>query len=252
MKVISLGWGVQSFALAAMSALGELPTVDYAIHSDTTHERSQTYDFAKKWTPWLESRGVKVVTVSAAPKTTSIETGVTPPYFTVGLRGAGMLYRTCTERWKIRPIEKFLKAELKKRGLGYAEKWIGITLDEVERMRPSKTKFEKLVYPFIDLKMRRGDVVKWLQDNELEVPVKSSCIHCPYHDRATWREIKLHGNGDWSKALEIDKTIRNKRPGYECYLTPDRKPLDEIDFRSQEDHGQLRLWAEECTGNCFL
>jgi hypothetical protein len=31
---ISLGWGVQSFTLAAMVALGELPPVDVAIHAD--------------------------------------------------------------------------------------------------------------------------------------------------------------------------------------------------------------------------
>jgi len=33
--VISLGWGVQSFGLVAMSALGVLPKVDYAVHGDT-------------------------------------------------------------------------------------------------------------------------------------------------------------------------------------------------------------------------
>ena len=60
MRVISLGWGVQSFALAAMSALGELPPVDAAIHADTTHERRETYEFAATWTPWLEARGVHV------------------------------------------------------------------------------------------------------------------------------------------------------------------------------------------------
>ena len=50
MKVISLGWGVQSFTLAAMVALGELEPVDYAIHADTTHESILTYRFAEKWT----------------------------------------------------------------------------------------------------------------------------------------------------------------------------------------------------------
>ena len=63
MRIISLGWGVQSFALAAMSALGVLPKVDAVIHSDTTHERSETYDFAGRWTPWLQERGVRVITV---------------------------------------------------------------------------------------------------------------------------------------------------------------------------------------------
>ena len=63
MVAISLGWGTQSFALAAMSALGELPPVDVAIHADTGYERAATYAFAAKWTPWLEERGVRVVTV---------------------------------------------------------------------------------------------------------------------------------------------------------------------------------------------
>jgi len=38
MKSLSLGWGVQSFTLAAMVALGDLEPVDVAIHADTTHE----------------------------------------------------------------------------------------------------------------------------------------------------------------------------------------------------------------------
>lgn len=45
---ISLGWGVQSWTLAAMSALNELPRVDAAIHADTTHERGATYLFAEQ------------------------------------------------------------------------------------------------------------------------------------------------------------------------------------------------------------
>lgn len=68
MNVISLGWGVQSFTLAAMSALGELePAI--AIHSDTRREREETYAFAAKWTPWLETRGVQVITVTANDNT---------------------------------------------------------------------------------------------------------------------------------------------------------------------------------------
>ena len=66
LRAISLGWGVQSWTLAAMVALKELPAVDYAIHADTGHERAETYAHAKKWTPWLERRGVQVVTVSGA------------------------------------------------------------------------------------------------------------------------------------------------------------------------------------------
>ena len=66
MKIISLGWGVQSFTLAAMVALGELEPVDFAIHADTTHESALTYEFASRWTPWLQKRGVVVVVVVAS------------------------------------------------------------------------------------------------------------------------------------------------------------------------------------------
>ena len=53
MKVISLGWGVQLWGLA-MVAKGILPPVDAAIHADTGHERSETYAFAARWTPWCD------------------------------------------------------------------------------------------------------------------------------------------------------------------------------------------------------
>lgn len=46
-----------------MSALGELPPVDFAIHSDTTWEREETYKFAEWGTKWLEDHDVSVVTV---------------------------------------------------------------------------------------------------------------------------------------------------------------------------------------------
>ena len=65
MKALSLGWGVQSFTLAAMVALGDLEPVDVAIHADTTHESKLTYEFAARWTPWLEEHGVRVVTVAS-------------------------------------------------------------------------------------------------------------------------------------------------------------------------------------------
>jgi len=40
-----------------MSALGVLPPVDAAVHADTGHERRETYEFAERWTSWLEALG---------------------------------------------------------------------------------------------------------------------------------------------------------------------------------------------------
>jgi hypothetical protein len=260
LRVISLGWGVQSFALAAMSALGVLPPVDAAIHADTTHERSETYVFAARWTAWLEARGVKVVTVSAKAEQTDIKTGRTPPLFTLSDAGdRGQLRRTCTHRWKVLPQERWIRAELARLGLPrrqwHVEKWYGITRDEWHRMKDSDVRYITNRYPFMEMEppWRRSDVVRWLLDNDLEVPVKSACTFCPFHNLEAWRDIKANGNGDWQKALDADRAIRDKRPGYKCYIHPARIPLEDVDLRNQEDHGQLRLWdEEECSGTCFL
>ena len=136
MKIISLGWGVQSFTLAAMSALGELPKVDYAIHADTTHESQLTYDFARKWTMWLEERGVKIVTVKPT-HSDPVDNGYgtqDPPFYTLNQRGeSGQGKRQCTTQWKINPMRKFISSSVPSKMPGIIEQWIGISLDEFQK-----------------------------------------------------------------------------------------------------------------------
>jgi 3'-phosphoadenosine 5'-phosphosulfate sulfotransferase (PAPS reductase)/FAD synthetase len=88
MKILSLGWGVQSFTLAAMVALGELEPIDYAIHADTTHESALTYEFADRWREWLEDRGVLVVVVATHEKKNIIDKwgGMQLPAFTASAK----------------------------------------------------------------------------------------------------------------------------------------------------------------------
>ncbi|GAI43180.1 unnamed protein product, partial [marine sediment metagenome] len=188
MKIISLGWGVQSFALAAMSALRVLPPVDAAVHADTGHERRETYEFAKRWTPWLEGRGVRVVTVNAGAvryQPLDRTTGQTHlPCYTLADadKSRGQLRRSCTQRWKIAPQRRWIREQgINPRATqsGQVKQWFGITLDEVERMRISDVLYIENVYPLIEMLDRpwtRGMALRWLRDNNLEIPVKSSCM----------------------------------------------------------------------------
>lgn len=263
---ISLGWGVQSWALAAMVALGELPPVDVVIHADTTHKRQETYEFAARWTPWLKAHGVRVITVRAPKKdTAAIQQVNSPsimlPAFTSYLDGkpSGMLRRQCTGRWKIQPVRRWVSAWLKyggyKKRPGVIEQWLGITLDEVQRVKPSDVRYIKNRFPFVEdmsPAWTRQRAISWLHANDLEVPIKSSCVFCPYHDKATWRDIKLSTGGDWDRVIEVDRAIRNKRPGYSAYLSSERAPIDGVDFRNERDMGQMGLWDNECEGVCFL
>lgn len=250
MKIISLGWGVQSFTLAAMSALDELEKVDFAIHADTTYESEMTYAFAEKYTPWLEERGVKVVTVKNKidnyEQTLENQKGIFIPAFTLDKNGKkGSMLRTCTGRWKIQPMRQYIKTVRQ----DHIEQWMGISLDEWQRMKDSDVSYITNRYPLIEKKMTRNDCIEWLNKNNIDIPVKSSCVFCPYHSSKEWREVQNRGN-DWENAIKIDNKLRTARPGYRLYLHPSARPLEDIDFRSEQEKGQMNLWDAECSGIC--
>lgn len=249
---ISLGWGVQSWVLAAMSALGDLPPVDVAIHADTTHERSTTYTFAAQWTPWLEERGVRVVTVSDAEQAARVTTAATdiPAYTSAN----GLLRRQCTGRWKITPMRRWLQANRNGRP---GESWLGITTDEWQRARDSDVKYITHRYPLLELGMSRADCLRWLRDHGLPSPGKSACVFCPYHSMRAWEQMKREGGDDWQRAVEVDAAIRDVLPPNELYLCSRRKPLpDAVSIPEDDGYSQLELLASldaECdSGYCFL
>lgn len=255
MRVISLGWGVQSFTLAAMVALGELEPIDAAIHSDTGYESQLTYEFAERWTPWLEDHGVKVVTVHATDGTlretfSESKTGglfLCIPAFIKNQDGTSSITaRQCTTKWKIVPMRRW---EQKNRNGQPIEQWIGISLDEVERMRLSDVKYITHRWPLIEKRMTRLACINWLEKNGLEVPPKSACVFCPFHNIASWRRTKAVPK-DWARAIELDEFIRFYNPPFEHYLTNRLVPLAELDLSTPEENGQMNFF--DCSGTCWL
>lgn len=255
MTVISLGWGVQSFALAAMSALGLFPKIDYAIHADTGHELSATYEFAKRWTPWLEERGVKVVT-TRAPDTGVLRGKAQWCMIPLYLRDdhsdrKGMSSRQCTADWKIRPIRRWIRKQWG--GKPNVEMWIGITLDESHRMNDSRAAYIKHVYPFIDFFERpwsRDEVINTLIFLGLEVPPKSSCTFCPHHSNLSWANLYQNHPQDWQDAVQVDELVRHSHKNFIGYVWQQCKPLSELD---PLDAAQtLSEYDDACGGYCFL
>jgi hypothetical protein len=248
LKILSLGWGVQSWTLAAMAALGELPKPDYAIHADTRHEMSGTYAHAEKWTPWLLERGIKVITVSAdntSPTYPGAGQGIKIPAF----GEKGQTKRQCTNDWKIRPIRKFVRRLIDSPRSSHVDMWQGISIDEWQRMRSSDVNYISNVYPLVDRRMSRASCVNWLETKGLDIPPKSSCTFCPYHSGPTWKELKRDGGSDWMEAVNVDADIRNKFPG-RVYLHRARVNLPNA-VNIPEDHGAKQLELPCDSGYCF-
>ena len=164
LKFLSLGWGVQSFTIAAMTALEELAPVDLAIHADTTHEAEGTYRHAEKYTPWLESRGLKVVTVTAKRAELVREdwgTGsVMVPAFSLAPDGShGQIRRQCTHDWKLSPIRQYIRGLMppgRPQPMWSAGHQHG-------RMDPHASDVRQ--YPLVE---RRMDCVLWLEARGLD------------------------------------------------------------------------------------
>lgn len=249
MKILSLGWGVQSFTLAAMVALGELDPIDCALHSDTGFESKLTYEFAKKWTPWLLERGVNVVTVKGTDgdlrqifwETKKGNKFLQIPAFQQNNNGSFSIgRRQCTKQWKLVPMRRWIAAN---RHGDAVEQWIGISLDERERMRLADVKYLTNRWPLIELRMTKASCIAWLESKELEVPPKSACVFCPYHGTAEWRMTKSVRD-DWKLVLEVEQMIAPDN-----FLNAKGLSMGDLDLSTPEENGQMNFF--DCSGTCW-
>jgi hypothetical protein len=262
--VISLGAGVQSSVMAIMAAKGEFPKPDCAIFADTGYEPKKVYaylEFLKKILPYP----VHVVSKGNIKKDMldSIDNGTrfpTAPFFTQAeITGKkGMLRRQCTADYKIVPIRKKIR-ELCGVKYGkhfpkdkYVEQWIGISTDEIQRMKPARDKYILNRHPLIEAKMSRQDCINYLKKEKIPLPEKSACIVCPYHNDAYWHFMKTERQEEFADAVEFDKNIRtgSRNVRDKLYLHRSCKPLDEVEFNKKENDKQLDMFNNECEGMC--
>tara|TARA_R110000744_G_scaffold231136_1_gene349325 strand:- start:148 stop:972 length:825 start_codon:yes stop_codon:yes gene_type:complete len=261
--VISLGAGVQSSTMALMSAKGKLPKVDCAIFADTGYEPKAVYrylEFLEKVLPYPVYRVQKGNIrddMLAAKDTTNF---VVAPFFTQNkITGKkGMIMRQCTNDYKIQPIRKKIR-ELSGVTKGkhfpkdkYVEQWIGISIDEISRMKPARDKYILNRHPLIEAKMSRQDCIDYLKKENIPLPEKSACIICPFHNDAYWHFMKTKRPEEFADAVDFDKQVRSisRKKDEQLYSHRSCKPLDEIEFDKKEDDKQLNMFNNECEGMC--
>lgn len=253
MKVISLGLGVQSTALYLLSATGRFERADYAIFSDLGAERKQTYENLRIL-QGMELPIPIIVTENNLyrdilnQRTSTGHRFVSIPAFTIK---GGMLWRQCTNEYKIRPVQREVRKLFGlRRGqrMRPVEIWLGISVDEADRMKPSPDYNVTNRFPLIELGLSRRDCAEILK--EFGVPAaKSSCVFCPYQADASWKEIMSDPDSK-EKALAADEAIRDMTArgiDDQVFLHVSRKPLKDVDFDKQGE-----LFSEECSGYCFL
>ncbi len=269
LEVLSLGAGVQSTALLLMSCEGELPKLDHAIFADVGWEPKSVYKHLEWLKGYAEEHGIPVHIVNNGNVRDDIiakmvnmgENGrfASMPFHTIDAEGnRGLTRRQCTREYKIEPIEKFLRREVM--GLAPRQRapkepvirqWRGISVDEWKRIRKSDHKWMTVWHPLVEQRITRNGCHAWMANNGFPDPPRSACLGCPFHADKEWRLIRDESPEEWADVVAFDKAIR-KCGGMrgDNFLHRSCVPLDEVDLRTPEDHGQLSLWDDECYGMC--
>ena len=267
MRILSLGAGVQSSTLALMIERGELPMVDGAIFADTLGEPKEVYD----WLEWLETKlsypihrvsfgDLKQDTLDSA-KGIGQYKFLTIPVFTTNsmTKKKGLLRRQCTSNYKINPVNQKVrellglkKGQHRKEGTN-VEMLMGISYDEMFRVRTNQIKWITNVYPLVDLKIQRKDCEEWFSN---KVPPRSACTFCPYKTNTEWLHLKNNSRQEWHNVVQFDKEIRvGTKTNDKVYLHAERIPLDEVDLTNSKVKNQIDLFegnglVDECEGMC--
>jgi len=266
-NVLNLGAGVQSSTLALMAAAGEIGLMpDFAIFADTQAEPASVY----KWLDWLETQlPFPVHRVTRGNMTEAMMTfrtakdgrvwtkSMIPAFMQAPDGNIGLLGRSCTADYKITPILQNLR---KLCGIKRGEKnlqitqWIGISYDEIQRMKPSRDKWTQHRWPLVEREMRRHDCIAWLKRNGFPEPPRSACSYCPFHSNKEWRNLKDNEPEAFAEAVRVEKELQRTKAEALDKSTPwlhrSCVPLNQVDLSTELDAGQIDMFGNECEGLC--
>ena len=272
---LSFGAGVQSTALLmliinrderlveAMDGISELPTC--VIFADPGAETNKTYQHVDIMKERAEDSGLKFVHVNGGSLTDQIELGrIDLPLFIKDLAGnVSILRRSCTNNHKIIPIKRALRDLMgykpKQHVKHHADVWIGISLDEIQRMKESSNKWETKHFPLIEMEWRRSDCINYLNKIGLRHVGKSACVYCPFHNDRNWLDLKRNYPEEFLEACRIDEMVRNyaNHPGSKLknveglYIHKTGTPLRDVELGENQTE-LFDMFDNECDGMCGL
>lgn len=246
-QVFSYGGGQQSVAIAVLIAQGKLPKPDHIVIADTGREASSTWEYLERYVrPMLKPLGLEVEIAPHDLATVDLFSGngdVLMPMYTDQSGQKGKLASYCSNEWKKRVTSRYLRAQ----GVKECDNWIGFSLDEIERVKPSGLKWLHQVYPLLDglledhvpwglgsrFAMSRGDCVALIRDAGLPLPAKSSCWMCPHRGNSQWRDLRDNHPDDFQAAIDLEAELRERDP--HVFLHKDCVPLEMADLSKDSE-----------------
>ena len=248
MQVWACGGGVQSTAIAVLICQGKLPTPDFAWIVDVGYEKSKTFDYVKSTIiPRLSEIGVRLKIIRTIDyfdnSLFDATNNVRLPLYEKGNDGIVRKYKThCSGTWKQRVAHHWLREQ----GVKRCDTWIGISVDEMRRIKISSVKWNQNKYPLVDLGIRREDCIDLIARAGWPKPEHTSCYLCPNQPDFQWQDLKENYREDWERAVGFDEYIRSINPN--LFLHTSCKPLKDKAFDTK--YTNKFFVGKECFGDC--
>src|SRR5512140_3731726 len=231
---VAYGGGRQSAAMAVLIRTGRLPRPECIVMADTGREASRTWDYLAAYIqPMLAEIGLSVEVAPHELATVDLY-GKNGDLLLPAFTQTGKLPTLCSNEWKKRVCQRYL------RSVGYGPDnpcvtWLGISTDEIERMKPSGVQWQTYHWPLAwDLRLSAHNCQQLVLDYGLPLPDISSCWMCPHRQNREWRLLRDEYPGDWNKAVMVDEQI-NESHGVRLHR--DGVALADVDLSVSERPG---------------
>lgn len=220
LRVFSYGGGTQSTAALVLAVQDKIdfPHFVFAnVGDDSEHPRTIAY-VRTVAAPYAAANGINLEEVQRVRRDGTVRTlyqhvmasnlkGVQIPMRFA--RSGSPARRHCTIDYKIKVLGKWHR-EHGASAENPAHVGIGISWDELQRMRTSTDPERIIEYPLVDLRLTRSDCERIIREAGLPQPGRSSCWFCPYKTQREWQRMRHEEPEVFAKAVEMEQHMADK------------------------------------------
>lgn len=278
MKILSLGAGVQSTALALMSCENaarktpqypSVPVYDLVIFCDLGFEPPWIKEQVEFTRAACHRAGIAFeVLDSPLYRDFSANFGerrtISIPWWTLGADGhKSRMPRNCTVDYKAETISRFVRWEV----LGYRkgqrlkdwdkkahEMHLGFSAEERRRCKASPNPLFHNRFPLAEMGLTRVDNYAYLRETWGMVAKASACAFCPFHTNYFYGYLRENHPEEYRRVVSLDRLLADKNPkppmDSDLYISKSRKRIEDLGWEDCQD-GEFFQYQGQAVWNGF-
>lgn len=195
-SIVSFGGGINSTALLVLMQRRQYP-IDAVLFADTGGEKPATYEHIATMNEWLTKHNLPTITTCAEAVTLEDDC-----LDRETLPGKAFGFGSCSERFKIRPMQRKAKELF---GKDATICWnIGIHAGEAHRgVFPRENLWVRRL--LVEAGWAQHECVKAIREEGLPIPVKSACFFCPAMRKAEVIQLSKDAPALFRRAVDMEQ-----------------------------------------------